>query len=267
MPARLAPVLEDLELRQPKIVTKEMLTDILYRHHIVLSRDDVANRLQKHGWLLSLRTRGAWEFAPASRAGAIGSGDRFIELRATLLRRPDLGVAIAYESATWLHGFAHRVPNKDVLALQRGIAPPPALKNFRITRNVGMLDSLVIDQLPVWRIETLLVLMAAYPPAFRAWPTVREWLRDAVQKIDEGLLYQELAKRPPATWVRTGYLLEIAGRSDIADRLSNDPRSKGHGPYYFGSRGKSGKHIRRWDVIDSLLLPHWDVSMQGAGHP
>jgi hypothetical protein len=48
---------------------------------------DVAiRRLREHGWLLDLATRGVWEFAPAARAGAYGSGDPLVELRATLAR-------------------------------------------------------------------------------------------------------------------------------------------------------------------------------------
>ncbi len=257
IPATLAPVLEELELRQPKVVTKKLLAEILASEHIGLDVSDVANRLQKHGWLLSLKTRGIWEFAPAARAGAIDSGDQFIELRATLIRRPGLKVAVAYESAAWLHGLAHRPPVRDVVAVPRGIAPPPALLEFRVTRNVGTLDPVSLDGLPVWRTETLLVLMAAYPTAFRAWPTVSEWLHEAAERTDWKLIERELAERRPATWVRTGYLMEIAGQTEVADRISIDSRFKGHGPYYFGLRKKPGKHSKRWDIIDSLLLPHW----------
>lgn len=258
VPARLAPVMEELELRQPKIVTKEMLTDILRRRQIQLRPLDAANRLQKLGWLLTLRTRGVWEYAPASRAGAIGSGDRFIELRAALLRKPNLHIAVAYESAAWLHNLTRRTPIKDVVAIPKDTSPPPALrKTFRITRNTGRLVPALIDSLPVWRIETLLVMMGAHTAAFKVWPTVNEWLPEATQRINEELIFEELENRPRATWVRVGYLLEVAGQSDIADRIRGKSRPTGMGPYYFGSRWKSGSYSGKWDLIDSLLAPHW----------
>lgn len=102
VPSSLAPIIEELELRQPKLVTKAYIEALMEERGMNLRPEDVTHRLQMQGWLLSLKTKNAWEFAPASRAGKIGSGDPFIELRATLHHRPDLPVAVAYESAAWI---------------------------------------------------------------------------------------------------------------------------------------------------------------------
>lgn len=253
VPARLASVVEELELRQPRVVTKEMLRDILSLRDVRLNALDVANRLQKHGWLLSLRTRGTWEFAPGSRAGAIGLGDRFVELRATLLRRPRFEVAIAYESAVWLHGLGRRPPNKDVLAVPRGAIVPPALKVFRITRKWGRLGTTLIDSLPTWRIETLLVLIAEHPAGYRAWPTIGEWLDEAARKADETLIFEELSNRPSATWARLGYMLDMAGRLEVANRILAYSKPDVSGPFYLGPRQTKAMYSKRWNVRDSLL--------------
>lgn len=64
VPARPAPVLEELELRQPVVVTRSLLTEILAQTQVSLPPEATAERLVRLGWLLPLRTRGAWEFAP-----------------------------------------------------------------------------------------------------------------------------------------------------------------------------------------------------------
>ena len=253
VPAKLAPLVEELELRQPKVVTKALLSQIIEDAGLTLSPGDVAHRLQQQGWLLSLRTRDAWEFAPASRAGRIGSGDPLIELRATLMHRPDLPVAIAYESAAWLHGFHRRPPEKEVIALPSRVLPPPALREFRITRCWGRLGPLWLDELPTWRIETLLVLMGERPSAYRAWPTVLEWLPEAAQRADSDLILSELTDRRPPTWARTGYILEAGGRRDIASQVLDRISPSLQGPYYLGPRTAPGIFSSRWKVRNSIL--------------
>ncbi len=257
LPASLARVVEELELRQPQIVTKGILADIGSKHGLRKSPEAIAYRLQKHGWLLSLKTKGAWEFAPASRAGPISSGDPFLELRATLLLRPKLKVAVAYESAAWLHKLMGRIPEKQVLAIPRGITPPPAFGAFRITRYWGKLGPDAVRDLPVWRLETLLVLIAAFPAAFRAWPTIQEWLPGAASKVDENLVLEELSDLKPAAWARAGYIFEVAGKRDLAYTLHKDlnTRMRPRGPFYLGPRRARGRYSKYWDLLDSALMP------------
>jgi hypothetical protein len=251
-PAALAPILEELELRQPKIVTRELLAKIVDERDVSLTVMDISDRLQRHGWLLSLKTQGAWEFAPAARAGPIGSGDPFIELRATLLRRPGLSAAVAYDSAAWIHGLAGRAPEKHVVAIPAHTVAPPALRDFRFTRQTSRLDPVDVDGLPTWRIETLLVLMGAHPTSYRAWPNVGEWLAEASEKVDQKLILEELKQRPRSAWARTGYLLETGGRVDVAEAIEKRA-PEGKGPFYLGSRKSGGRHERRWGVRDSVL--------------
>jgi hypothetical protein len=255
VPKSLALVVEELELRQPTLVTKEYLGEILSEQRINLHPSDVAHRLQKHGWLLSLRTKDAWEFAPAARAGRIGSGDPWIELRATIHHRSNFPAAVAYESAAWLHNLAQRSPEVEVIAIKPTVNPPPALKVFRITRMWGQLPPIWMNELPVWGLETLLVLMGERPMAFRAWPTVMEWLAEAVSRVDQDTLFKELQGRRLPTWARTGYLLELGGREDIGESIQRKVKLSRRGPFYLGRRTSFGRYDKRWDVIDSIFLP------------
>lgn len=253
VPSSLAPIIEELELQQPKIVTKALLEEINAKLDIDQLTGDTAHRLQQHGWLLSLKTEDAWEFAPASRAGKIGSGDLFIELRATLSHRPNLRVTVAYESAAWLLELARRVPERQVIAVPSSIAPPPALRDFRITRMLGHLEPTHIDELPVWRVETLIALMGARPSAYRAWPTVMEWLPEAAQRVTGDMLFKELTGRNKPALARSGYILELGGRVDLGNRIKELMEPQGRGPFYLGNRNAPGKYSKRWDVRDSVL--------------
>ena len=251
-PSSVAPVLSELELENPQIVTRQMLAAFLDRAGVNLRVEVVAERLQRHGWLLPLRTRGAWEFAPGSRAGAFGSGDPFIELRATLARRSDFPAAVAYESAVWLHNLSDRSPNRQVLSIPKSESVPHSLRDFRVTRVQPVLDTVGIRDLPVWSLESVVVLIAARPTSFGDWPNLDNWFVSAARRADHDAIVCELAHRPRAGWMRTGYLVEWAGNHDLADRI-RDAAPAGSGPFYLGARDRPGRYSSKWQVMDSLL--------------
>src|SRR5580658_2370175 len=114
VPASLAPVVEELELRQPAVVTRLLLAEILTQTQVSLTPAAAAERLVRLGWLLPLRTRGVWEFAPAARAGRYRAGDPWIELRALLAHSQDVPVAVAFESAVWELGHSSHQPDRPV---------------------------------------------------------------------------------------------------------------------------------------------------------
>ena len=99
-------MLEELELRQPVVVTRTLLREIASSTETKLNADSLAERLVRLGWLLPLRRRDTWEFAPAARAGRHGSGDPWVELRAVLAHEPEVPVAVAFESAVWELGHS-----------------------------------------------------------------------------------------------------------------------------------------------------------------
>jgi hypothetical protein len=96
--------------------------------------------------------------------------------------------------------------------------------------------------------------MGERPLSFRAWPTVSEWLSEAVEQIDNDLIMKELAGRRLPTWVRTGYILEVGGRSDLGELIHGKVQPARQGPFYLGPRQARGVYNQRWDVRDSILV-------------
>jgi hypothetical protein len=253
IPSRLSAVLECLELFQPKTLTVDELGIHLTELGIEGDPAKIAHDLQRLGWLLPLRTKGRWEFAPAARAGALPSGDPFMELRATLQRR-DLPVVLAYDSAAWLQGLSARQPNKHVLATypsQKKL--PPALSNFRVTRIWGALEPEQKDNLPVWRVATLLAKMAIVPHYFRDWSNVLEWLEEAFKRADIADLQRELDNAPDTARVRLAYLADRANFKHVANELIHSARPRSL--TYLGRDRTRGSFVRDYNLIDSLLVP------------
>jgi hypothetical protein len=253
--SRLAPVLEALELDQPRVVTTANLAELATELGVDLDGTELAYQLRRRGWLMTLRTRGAWEFVPGSRAGRFGGGDRHIELRAALTVNPDFRGALAMESAAVALGLAGRVPDREVLALPPGSRLPKALDDWRVVRVVVGSDGVIpIDGLPVWRVETLLAAMATRPNGFHDWPNVAEWLDEAVSRADVTAVHRGLSGTSRSAWRRAGYLLSVGGKADEGVALLQD-EPPGKGPVYLGPRTREGSFDRRFDVIDSVLAP------------
>lgn len=248
----LAPLLELLELEQPRVVTSDELRALAGQVGIDWPVEVVVRRLRERGWLLDLKTRGVWEFAPAARAGAFGAGDPLIELRATLKRSPDAPLAVAAESAAYLLGLTSRRPDREVVAAPSGLRLPKALKSFRVVRwTAGHL--VVKDGIPVWDTPTLIAFMATEPDGYRDWPNVGEWIGQAGRDVSADQVAEELHARPRAAWVRAAYLLDRGGNADAArDLLARAPA--GTGPYYLGDRKTRGRYDKRYDVIDSTQM-------------
>ncbi|MBU2604217.1 MAG: type IV toxin-antitoxin system AbiEi family antitoxin [Actinobacteria bacterium] len=257
IPRGLASLLELLELEQPRVVTAAQLAGWAREAGIGWPIDQVARRLRELGWLLGLSTKGVWEFVPASRAGAVGSGDPLIELRATLARDPSTPYAVAAESAAYLLGLVGRRPDPEVVAVPLLSRPPKALKDLRIVHWSHALDTVARDGLPTWAPGTLLAFMAARPSGFRDWPNVPEWLGQAASDLTVTDLSRELAHRPRSAWARASYLLNRGGQAGTAGRLFAQAPA-GTGPYYLGNRGSGGRYIGEFDVVDGLGL-NWGV--------
>lgn len=249
----MAMVLEALELDQPLVVTTDDIERLRRASDTTSSTSYLIEVLTDEGWLLPLRSRGVWEFAPAARAGAYGAGDPHIELRAALRKRPDLPVALAEETAAWLHGLAGRPPTRDVLSAPQDLRVPPALSGYRVVRVKSRLEPAQRNGLPIWRVDSLLVAMADRPGSYRDWPNVADWLSQAVSRVTEDDLRAELLDRSRAAWMRLAYLVDRGGNAELAVRLTK-LAPKGDGPYHLGPRGARGVYHSGFDVIDAALI-------------
>lgn len=257
VPRSIAGVLEALELDQPTLVTLDMLEQITADTASSASAQHAARMLREQGWLLPLRTPGVWEFAPGARAGALGGGDPFIQLRGRLATRP-IDVTVAAESAAWLHGLSTRFPERHVIAIPAGAKLPKSLDEFRVVR-WSPADTLHDHEgLPVWSVATLLAFMGARPDRYRDWPNVSEWLTQASTNVSVDALRRELADQPRSGWARTSHLLSLGGQDEMADALfSSAP--PGSGPFHLGPRSEPSKYSRRFEVIDHIFPTWWSL--------
>jgi hypothetical protein len=253
VPQGLAPLIELLELEQPRVVSAAQLRTWSVEAGIDWPVDVAIRRLRERGWLLDLATRGVWEFVPAARAGIYGSGDPLIELRATLARDAEARFAVGAESAAYLLGLASRRPGREVVGAPRGVRPPKAFKVFRIVSWAPRTPLLRRESLPTWCPTTLIAFMATRPSGYRDWPNVGDWLAQAVAGMEEADLARELSGRPRSAWARAAYLLDCGGARALAlELLASAPG--GGGPYYLGERRREGRYSRTFDVIDSTGL-------------
>jgi hypothetical protein len=175
-----------LELLAPEVVIVDDLREAVRATGDARADDDayvygVIDRLRRYGWLLPLRTRGTWEFAPAARSGAFRSGDPFTELRAYLTRHTDHSAAIAMESAALRLGYATHPPVREVLAVDEDAPRYGALSTYRLVRvDLGPDATGVFEGLACHTVEGLLVAIAVKPTGYHDWPNVAQWLPDAV---------------------------------------------------------------------------------------
>src|ERR1700739_485217 len=105
---QLAPLVAELELRQPVLVSLQELGALAEEVGLRTPAKVVAARLRATGWLLPTGQRGIYEFAPGAHAGPYGHGDPFIDLRAAVSAGHSLAVAL--QSALWLYGPAELWP-------------------------------------------------------------------------------------------------------------------------------------------------------------
>lgn len=239
-------------MRQPKVVTGDLLDEIILETGSHLNAQGTAERLVREGWLSPLRTRDAWEFVPASRAGRYPSGDPWIELRALLFQQPDAPVAVAFASAVWERGCSGHQPSRPTVAHRPGWRPPRALSDARSVSYDWHLPAWEKEGLPVWQPATVVVAAANRPDVQDDWGNADEWLPEIMRVATATDVMTEARGRSRATLVRLGYLAEWSGRPDIVKMLMpllSEPLTV----TYLGSREHRGRWVKRWKIYDSLL--------------
>lgn len=252
--AGLAPVVEELELERPDLVTTASLAQIVARHGVRTPVRVVASRLRERGWLLATGERGVWEFAPAAHAGPIGRGQVTLPLQAALRRRPELECGLTFQSAAWAHGLADRAPNRlEIVAFDPATAR--VLKTAgRVSTFGPRLATVSLRGVPVLALESVLVQLATHPDDVRSWSSTVEWLPDVATEAEWKHLEVELADRPIRVTIRLGYLLDGL-RPDLATHLEARAAASGRTrTVWFGSRdAPQRRRSRRWHVTDTLL--------------
>ncbi|MDR1188882.1 MAG: type IV toxin-antitoxin system AbiEi family antitoxin [Bifidobacteriaceae bacterium] len=258
LPRRLVGMVEAMELDQPRVVTLPELTKMAMEAGA--SADEagavkLVYRLRDLGWLGTVRTQGAWEFNPGSRAGPFGSGDPFIELRAHLAVAPAWTGCLAMESAATVLGLAQHLPSREVVALTPGERLPRAMSDWRtVTFGLPGAGRAVEDGLPLWNVEGLVAGIAIRPSGYRDLAGLAQWLPEAGERLRKDEFLECLAGRPDAVWQRATYLLRVAGAAAIAEVLleSRPPRH----PVWFGATRTGGLYDPVAKVSDADLGRH-----------
>ncbi len=277
VPRSVAAVLAELELLAPETVNRTLIGQALAAAGdpdagSPARVDEVIDRLRRAGWLLPLRTRGVWEFAPASRSGAFRSGDPFTELRAYLQHHPGDPAAVAMESAAFRRGLAPHPPSREVLAVDGSVRRDGALGSYRqVTLALGPRAATPRDGVPTHTVEALLVAMACKPGGYRDWPNVGLWLADAGTHLTSGSadaasdqpggvvaqgvtgVIELLHAAPVAAWARAAYLLRAAYQEEAARALLAAAPGRPTGPVYLGPRTQAKTYDATTGVYDALL--------------
>jgi len=256
LPRRLAGLVEQMELDQPRVVTLSDLTRMAGETGARIEESDVvalAYRLRDLGWFGTVRTQGVWEFNPGSRAGAYGSGDRFIELRGYLAVHPEWRGALAMESAATILGLAQHLPRQEVISIIPGQRCPRALSDWRMVSvdipDVGRTHQ---DGLPLWNIAGLVAGIALRPSAYHDLAGLAQWLPEVRHRLHEAELMDCLANAPDSAWQRAAYLTRIAGADAVSCALL-EQKPPQH-PVWFGATRRGGVYDRVTKVNDADLI-------------
>jgi hypothetical protein len=258
LPSRLVGIVEAMELEQPRVVTLPWLTQIAMDTGAAKSKAQAAKLaywLQDLGWLGSVRTKGAWEFIPGARAGAIPSGDRFIELRATLAVHPGWPGVLAMESAASVLGLSQHLPEREVVGLPPGMTLPKAMSEWRSVTAAMPAEGVTLrDYLPAWTLEGLIAGIALRPSAYQDLPDLAQWLPDAGRELKQRELFACLAGAPQSAWQRAAYLARLARADAVSDAIVTEHPPQ-H-PIWFGATRHGGLSDPVAKVTDADLAPY-----------
>lgn len=254
-----ADVIEQLELDGDTIVTVDRLASVMDEVGATGSPRMLAYELQRGGWLGTLRSRGAWEFLPAARAGAYSSGDRFLEFRAQHELRPEWPGVLAMESAASLLGLAQRISDREVIALPDDAAFPKAMSGQWRCVRIEIPDEgiIVIDDLPTWDREGLLVGIGIRPSGYKDIAGLGQWLSARPFDVDTDKVLRLLASASAAARQRTAYLLRVSGDREAAQEIiDRDPPTE---TAWIGPRRQGGRYDPVTRVSDTRLHPYLSV--------
>jgi len=266
LPKRLAGMVEQLELDQPRVVAMPELARIAVETGACQSIQDAPKLvywLQELGWLGKVRTKGVWEFYPGARAGAYGSGDRFIEFRAQQAVHPDWPGVLAMESAASLLGLSQHVPNREVVALPKTSVLPKAMGGWRcVTVDLPPQGRAIHDGLPHWNLDGLVAGIAIRPSGYTDLAGLAQWLPDVGPQLDAGAIAACLRDAPAAAWQRTAYLARIAGAIPLAEELlaAHPPAI----PAWFGGTRAAGAHYDPVTKVSDVSLHPYREGGVGA---
>lgn len=247
--ATLAPIVAELELDQPELVTVADLDILRRRHGIRTETKHLASRLRQRGWLLPTSTPGVWEFAPGAHGGPLGHANPFLELIAALRLGPIPGAAVALGSALLALNLSDRGPARIEVAVAKHATVPAGLRR---AARVVVFDSQLVpvsrDGAPVHSPASILVHLVTRPTDVRSWGSVLDALPALVDAVDREALDTEMEGRPSTVGSRLAYLVQA-----LDPALAEQYRDTSHGKVWFGPRGPLKRNNEHFGIADTVL--------------
>jgi predicted transcriptional regulator of viral defense system len=249
IPSHLADIIEELELERPELVSTSEIQELIEKFDVQVPSNRVIQRLSENGWLLKTDVRGVWEFSPAERAGPYSKESPFLPLKAIRKKDSDRDIRVALDSAMWCHDVLDRLPSEIEVVLPSQEHVPAAIKrNYRVLRFDAHLDPVTANDVPVQKLETILVHLVDKPNDVQSWTSVFDWLPDLVDEVERENVLTELHDRSHATKIRFSYLL-----SGLAPDFVEDINIEPAGKVWFGPRETLRRHNATWNVADTIL--------------
>ena len=216
--------------------------------------DRAAKVLRERGWLVPLRTRGAWR----PRTWYAGKTPGFDELLARLRTRPDTPAAIAGHSAMEVRQWLKR-PTEPTIGMPPHQLVPRCLQGYSLLRWTPRAPLDVIEDLPVWSPATLVGYMSAWPAKF-SFEDVGEWLDLVCGAVDWDGLMAELDGRPRSVWMKAAFIVSRGDQHQMSSELLKLAPAGAGGPYKLGvpTRRWRGKSYPQFDIVDYVFVRHWE---------
>ncbi|MGO9903042.1 MAG: type IV toxin-antitoxin system AbiEi family antitoxin [Solirubrobacteraceae bacterium] len=250
----MSPILAELELDSPEVVSIAELAELVRRAGVRTEARVVADRLRRLGWLLPTATAGVWEFAPGSHAGPVGHGDQYLELRAALAARPSLDASVCLLSALAAQGLSNRAPDRLEVAVPSSREVPVGLRRgVRVVIFKANLVPIRPQGVPVHQLASVLVHVAARPSDVIGWGSVADALPDLVDSISSADVDAELAGRARSVRVRLAYLVHGVSPAFADQLMPPEEGGRSAAKVWFGPRASLKRHSSRFAVADTLL--------------
>ena len=256
LPASLAPVVAEFEMRDAKVVTLAEIARIAGLDGQTSARR-LAYRLVQARWLRPLAVKGTYEFLPG-RAGPFSRGDDLDVLRGLLRQRPATEVQLSSSGAAFLRGFADRAPVEFTVLVPAALPVSATLRRtyrFHWVASGRIFGSSPLEGIPVSTPDRLVLDVALWPDD--VGPAMRDrdhWLRRALEhSTPEGVVGYLRRLDSPVVTARAGHLADAFGRPDIADAIAGLGRARLLVPLLPGFASTSPAHRdRRFNVLDPI---------------
>lgn len=211
IPKYLAPIIEELELNQPELLTIDDIQEYANVVGLTVKVTRIVFELKSHGWLLATAAKGVYEFSPGANAGQYSKGGYFLDIKAVALANPEVKWFYSHQTALYFHQIVDQMPDKPQITVKCDSIKDVPYAFTKLTNNVfnSELEPVIINGNPVEQLETLLVHICAKPKSVSSLFVYEENITDIWYGCDINKLRKELYKQSDRTKMRLRKLLRF----------------------------------------------------------